>query len=98
MNGKMNGNNRHFEVGSNRWKKQHMYQSLLFRQGLITANGRKKDGFVSHALRHTFSTNMRKAGVPEMKITGHSMGRCLTVITVLMLKLYLRQWGRWGGI
>jgi integrase len=35
--------------------------------------GRK--GFVFHDLRHTFNTNMRKAGVPEsviMKITGHS--------------------------
>lgn len=35
----------------------------------------KKSGFVFHDLRHTFNTNMRKAGVPEsviMKITGHS--------------------------
>lgn len=34
-----------------------------------------KDGFVFHDLRHTFNTNMRKAGVSEtviMKITGHS--------------------------
>jgi integrase len=34
-----------------------------------------KDGFVFHDLRHTFNTNMRKAGVAEsviMKITGHS--------------------------
>ena len=34
-----------------------------------------KSGFVFHDLRHTFNTNMRKAGVPEsviMKITGHS--------------------------
>jgi integrase len=34
-----------------------------------------KDGFVFHDLRHTFNTNMRKAGVPEsviMQITGHS--------------------------
>jgi len=34
-----------------------------------------KDGFVFHDLRHTFNTNMRKAGVPEsviMNITGHS--------------------------
>lgn len=33
------------------------------------------DGFVFHDLRHTFNTNMRKAGVPEsviMEITGHS--------------------------
>jgi len=32
-------------------------------------------GFVFHDLRHTFNTNMRKAGVPEsviMEITGHS--------------------------
>jgi len=32
-------------------------------------------GFVFHDLRHTFNTNMRKAGVAEsviMKITGHS--------------------------
>jgi integrase len=38
--------------------------------------GRKTDnGFVFHDLRHTFNTNMRKAGVPEsviMEITGHS--------------------------
>jgi integrase len=35
----------------------------------------KKDGFIFHDLRHTFNTNMRKAGVPEsviMVITGHS--------------------------
>ena len=35
----------------------------------------KKGGFVFHDLRHTFNTNMRRAGVPEsviMKITGHS--------------------------
>lgn len=35
----------------------------------------EKSGFVFHDLRHTFNTNMRKAGVPEsviMKITGHS--------------------------
>jgi len=35
----------------------------------------KKGGFIFHDLRHTFNTNMRKAGVPEsviMKITGHS--------------------------
>lgn len=35
----------------------------------------KKDGFIFHDLRHTFNTNMRKAGVQEsviMEITGHS--------------------------
>ena len=35
----------------------------------------EKDGFVFHDLRHTFNTNMRKAGVAEsviMAITGHS--------------------------
>jgi integrase len=35
----------------------------------------KKDGFIFHDLRHTFNTNMRKAGVAEsviMEITGHS--------------------------
>jgi integrase len=34
-----------------------------------------KDGFIFHDLRHTFNTNMRKAGVQEsviMDITGHS--------------------------
>jgi len=34
-----------------------------------------KDGFIFHDLRHTFNTNMRKAGAPEsviMSITGHS--------------------------
>ena len=33
------------------------------------------DGFIFHDLRHTFNTNMRKAGVPEsviMAITGHA--------------------------
>ncbi|MFC1799118.1 tyrosine-type recombinase/integrase [Thermodesulfobacteriota bacterium] len=35
----------------------------------------KKGGFIFHDLRHTFNTNMRKAGVSEsviMEITGHS--------------------------
>ena len=35
----------------------------------------EKGGFIFHDLRHTFNTNMRKAGVAEtviMKITGHS--------------------------
>ncbi len=35
----------------------------------------EKGGFIFHDLRHTFNTNMRKAGVPEsviMAITGHS--------------------------
>ena len=34
-----------------------------------------KGGFIIHDLRHTFNTNMRKAGGPEsviMEITGHS--------------------------
>jgi len=34
-----------------------------------------KDGFIFHDFRHTFNTNMRKAGVAEsviMEITGHS--------------------------
>jgi integrase len=34
-----------------------------------------RGGFIFHDLRHTFNTNMRKAGVPEsviMDITGHS--------------------------
>lgn len=34
-----------------------------------------KDGITFHDLRHTFNTNMRKAGVPEsviMEITGHA--------------------------
>lgn len=34
-----------------------------------------KGGFIFHDLRHTFNTNMRKAGVPEsviMALTGHS--------------------------
>ncbi|MBW1954627.1 MAG: site-specific integrase [Deltaproteobacteria bacterium] len=34
-----------------------------------------KGGFIFHDLRHTFCTNLRKAGVPEsviMEITGHS--------------------------
>ena len=33
------------------------------------------DGFIFHDLRHTYNTNMRKAGVPDsviMAITGHS--------------------------
>jgi len=37
--------------------------------------GKTKDGFIFHDLRHTFNTNMRKAGVEEsviMEITGHS--------------------------
>ena len=53
------------------------------RSGLVNAcekadivYGRKeKDGFTFHDLRHTFNTNMRKAGVTEsviMAITGHS--------------------------
>lgn len=50
-----------------------------FKKGCSDAGipyGRKeKDGFVFHDLRHTFNTNMRKAGVTEsviMDITGHS--------------------------
>ncbi len=34
-----------------------------------------KGGFICHDLRHTFNTNMRKAGVQEsviMEVTGHS--------------------------
>ena len=34
-----------------------------------------KGGFIFHDLRHTFNTNMRKAGVQEsviMEVTGHS--------------------------
>ena len=53
------------------------------RRGLVSACGKsgilygrnKKNGFTFHDLRHTFNTNMRKAGVPEsviMDITGHS--------------------------
>ena len=53
------------------------------REGLMTAfkkagvpYGRKaKGGLTFHDLRHTFNTNMRRAGVPEsviMAITGHS--------------------------
>ena len=41
----------------------------------IVFGQKKKSGFVFHDLRHTFNTNMRKAGVPEsviMHITGHS--------------------------
>lgn len=41
----------------------------------ITYGRFKKSGFIFHDLRHTFNTNMRKAGVPEsviMEITGHS--------------------------
>jgi len=35
-----------------------------------------KDGFIFHDLRHTFNTNMRKAGIAEsviMEVTGHSI-------------------------
>ena len=35
----------------------------------------EKGGFIFHDLRHTFNTNIRKAGVPEsviMAITDHS--------------------------
>ena len=41
----------------------------------ITYGPFAKDGFVFHDLRHTFNTNMRKAGVTEsviMAVTGHS--------------------------
>jgi len=41
----------------------------------ITYGRFEKSGFIFHDLRHTFNTNMRKAGVPEsviMRITGHS--------------------------
>jgi integrase len=41
----------------------------------ITWGRFNKDGFVFHDLRHTFNTNMRKAGIFEsviMEITGHS--------------------------
>ena len=41
----------------------------------ITYGRFERGGFIFHDLRHTFNTNMRKAGVPEsviMAITGHS--------------------------
>jgi integrase len=41
----------------------------------ITYGRFEKDGLIFHDLRHTFNTNMRKAGVAEsviMEITGHS--------------------------
>lgn len=41
----------------------------------VTYGRFEKDGFIFHDLRHTFNTNMRKAGVAEsviMAITGHS--------------------------
>ena len=41
----------------------------------VTYGRFEKAGFIFHDLRHTFNTNMRKAGVQEsviMKITGHS--------------------------
>ena len=41
----------------------------------ITYGRYEKGGFIFHDLRHTFNTNMRKAGVAEsviMEITGHS--------------------------
>jgi len=45
------------------------------RKAGITYGRTKKDGFVLHDTRHSFNTNMRKAGVQEsviMEITGHS--------------------------
>jgi len=41
----------------------------------ITYGRFEKEGFIFHDFRHTFNTNMRKAGVAEsviMEITGHS--------------------------
>jgi integrase len=41
----------------------------------ITYGRFKRNGFIIHDLRHSFNTNMRKAGIAEsiiMKITGHS--------------------------
>ena len=45
------------------------------RKAKITCGRSQKGGFTFHDLRHTFNTNMRKAGVPEsviMSITGHA--------------------------
>jgi integrase len=45
------------------------------KEAKITYGRFEPDGFIFHDLRHTFNTNMRKAGVPEsviMAITGHS--------------------------
>jgi integrase len=45
----------------------------------MLAYGRfEKDGFVFHDLRHTFNTNMLKAGVDQtviMKLTGHKTNK-----------------------
>ena len=49
--------------------------SALCKKAGIKYGRFKKGGFVFHDLRHTFNTNMRKAGVQEsviMEITGHS--------------------------
>ena len=48
---------------------------MACRESGISYGRFEKGGFVFHDLRHTFNTNMRKAGVPEsviMAITGHS--------------------------
>lgn len=45
------------------------------KEAKITYGRKIKGGFTFHDLRHTFNTNMRKAGVDKtviMKITGHS--------------------------
>jgi len=37
--------------------------------------GKTKEGFIFHDLRHTFNTNMRKAGIGDlvaMAVTGHA--------------------------
>ena len=47
---------------------------LACKKAKITYGRFEKGGFIFHDLRHTFNTNMRKAGVSEsviMRITGH---------------------------
>jgi len=57
---------------------KHFYNSLktACKKAVVIYGQKEKDGFIFHDVRHTFVTDMRKAGVDKsvrMSITGHAI-------------------------